>query len=237
MANCFTARAGRMDTGIAWSETHGVVSLVLGETGRSRRRVDLPVVLTEGAPFDTNYDGHRRPVLFNATVVGRPPVLHEVVEEPEDGAVLVRIDTEGTYTRGNPGSLDHGSGEGDALWCSGAVKEVARGQRAWGDAGNLGTMPDVLLLLRPGALVRVIFSGGRSKGFGLRFVWYRPDALARGADPEVLDLGSTRDEDRVPDEIARRDDLEALALALAGVDGNRRAAVEAALAAKSQDAW
>ncbi len=169
--NCYTATAAGVAPGITLtpqSSPPGVQSVSLGEVGRARRLTLVPVL---GARIDGGRLG-----LGGATK--RPSIE---AFQPGD-AVLARVKTDQTYTRGCPGSLG-------AL--KGAAAEVARGLTAWGDAGGLGSHPDVLLAMRPGSAVAVTFSGGRRKGAGRRILVFFTGAEA----PVILDPG---DEAGVP---------------------------------------
>jgi len=158
MAHLFTATRTGLSAGL---EVRGGV-VVLGESGRSRREVRVAADPGLGS----------RPVV--AGVVRRGDVVSLTPGEPGD-AVVVRVRTEEAYTRGCPGRLRLGGG-----WTL-----LTEGLTAWGGAGRLGVMPDALLAVRGDAegVVQVTFSGGRSKGGGVRWL----AALRRGCDwPSVV---------------------------------------------------
>ena len=162
--NCFTATSRGIATGITSTPTH----IDLGETGRSRRLVRVPV---EGAQMESG-----RIVAAGAT---RQPSL--VAPKAGDPAI-VRVKTDQVYTRGCPGNLGSPCG---------AMGIVAQGLTAWGDAGNLGSHPDVLVAMRPGSAVVVTFAGGRGKGAGIRVLAFPTGFSA----PVLIDLGA---EDMIP---------------------------------------
>lgn len=149
-------------TGITgWVETSGG-QLVLGQTGRSRREVRVAVDPSLGD----------RP---EVGAVVRQGDRVSLVPGRAGDAVVVRVRTEAAYTRGCPGRIRVGPG-----WSL-----VAEGLTAWGGAGNLGVMPDVLLAVRGDAegVCQLTFSGGRRKGGGTRWLV----AVQRGCDwPSVL---------------------------------------------------
>lgn len=157
MAHLMSATAKGIQYGIEVNE--GV--LTLGETGRNRREVRVAVDPAMG----------RRPEVGN--VIRRSGLLSIAPGEPND-AVVVRVKTRAGYTRGAPGRFHHGTG-----WTT-----LAEGFHAWGDAGNLGVMPDLLLAVRGSdeGVCHAIFSGG---GYGDGSRWLL--ALQRGFDwPSVV---------------------------------------------------
>ncbi len=172
MDNCFTATARGIVAGITLTTP---TTLDLGEAGRSRRLVRVPV---EGARVDAG-----RVVEAGAT---RRPSL---VAPKDDGLMVVRVKTDKVYTRGCPGKIGAPCG---------AMGVIAEGLTAWGDAGGLGSHPDVLLAMRPGSAIVITFSGGRGKGQGVRLLVY-PTWLPA---PVIIDLGAE-------DMVASHPDLDA----------------------------
>ena len=151
MALLYTATTGGLTPGLGIMEG----KLTLGETGRQRRRVDIP------ATIDRYVDV--------ASVV-QSGLNWRIEAGASTNSAVVRVRTEVVYTRGAPGGLTLG----------GQWAELARGFHAWGDAGNLGSMPDALIGIREGqtGVCKVTFSGGRSKGCGVRWLF----STDRGAD-------------------------------------------------------
>lgn len=167
MARLFTATPGGITAGIAVKDG----CIALGETGRARTLVKVGV----SAPIGADGKIHRGAVVRDRNVRIEP----EAPGAPD--AIVVRVRTDWTYTRGCPGRLALGRG----------LVEIAKGFTAWGDAGGLGSHPDVLLGAKgPGAAL-VTFSGGRGKGLGLRLL-----AVVETADglmPELYDLPAVGD--------------------------------------------
>ena len=157
MAQLWTATSRGLTPGIPIPTT----GLRLGEQGRSRREV---VVSCEPALLGASWDA------ASVAISGANRV--ELARGHEGDAVVVRITTCGTYTRGCPGHIKLGSG-----WSL-----LAEGCHAWGTAGNLGAMPDALIGCRAEGVARIVFSGGRRKGAGGRWLV----ALQRGADVPSL---------------------------------------------------
>lgn len=161
MDNCYTLTRSGLVLGI--SVTDGQIAL--GETGRGRTlAVVLPVGGQGNFPKGTvplTEAGFRRDGKFTDRQDGDP--------------CFIRVKTEAAYTRG---------AEGDVI-PHGAIGVVARGNTAWGDAGRLGSHPDVIVAIRPGTgAVVAVFSGGRGKGGGARLLAWPTSRLA----PLALDL-------------------------------------------------
>jgi hypothetical protein len=109
--------------------------------------------------------------------------------------LLLRVSTEGTYTRGTGG---------EARVVCGSVTELARGEWAWGDAGGIGGGPDVLYHVDGQAIFSVLLAGGEGKGFGRRFIFV--DAMrgyVRMVGKRELAQDIATDEDPILSDILR----------------------------------
>ena len=146
----------------------------LGEAGRGRRYEK--VALSRKNPPEV-----RDNKVFDADVV--PITIPASGDKPEkkfwvlsksqkssEGAVLVRIDTEGTYTRDSIGSWKT---------IKGNPETIVEGYGAYGDAGRIGNWDDGLVIMRPGDVLRVKRSGGYKN---------RPDALFFDADGNLTSM-------------------------------------------------
>lgn len=167
------------------------IPLQLGEAGRGRwlelvevaRQPDRQPESGEAVGYFLVPAGEKRPP--------GAPERHVVLTRPRPGqtGVLVRLYTEGAYTRGSSGhvALLHGDAE-----C------LTHGHGARGAAGRIGSWDDELWHCRGEALFRVVLEGGTSKGYGARYcvvtahgrvTWWNPEALrvalATGADAHV----------------------------------------------------
>lgn len=157
MALLYTAGTGGLTAGLGIMDG----KLTLGETGRQRRRIDIPASIDRYADVGT---------IIQAGLNWRIEAGNGT-----DSAV-VRVKTNCVYTRGASGGITLG----------GQWMELARGFHAWGDAGNLGVMPDVLIGIRAEqtGVCRITFSGGRSKGCGMRWLI----ATDRGAEWPTISM-------------------------------------------------
>lgn len=157
MALLYTATTGGLTPGLAIMEG----KLTLGETGRQRRRIDIP------ASIDRYTD---------VGAIVQAGLNWRIEAGTATDSAVVRVRTECVYTRGATGGITLG----------GQWVELARGVHAWGDAGNLGVMPDVLIGIRAEqtGVCRITFSGGRSKGCGVRWLI----ATDRGADWPTISM-------------------------------------------------
>ena len=158
MAHLMTATRTGLQYGV---QVHNNI-LTLGQSGRARREIRIPVDPSMG----------RQPEVGSVTVSGNR--LQIGPGEAKD-AVVVRVRTEAIYTRGCPGTITLGKG-----W-----NILAQGFTAWGDAGGLGSMPDSLLAVRGDVegVCRIVFSGGRGRVSGGRWLV----ALQRGCEwPSVV---------------------------------------------------
>lgn len=155
---------GSLFEGIALTpdEKFGPV-VFLGEIGRGRRyeKVALsrknPPEVRENKVFDAEPVKIVVPARDNKSeqifwVLAKP-------QKSDDGSVLVRINTEGTYTRNTGGGWKA---------ITGSPETVVSGYGAYGDAGRIGNWDDGLVIMRLGDVLRVKRSGGHKN---------RPDAL------------------------------------------------------------
>lgn len=157
MALLYTATTGGLTAGLGISEG----KLTLGEIGRQRRRIDIPA----------NIDRYA-----DVGALVQTGLNWRIEAGTEQDSAVVRVRTNCVYTRGATGGITLG----------GQWVELARGFHAWGDAGNLGVMPDVLIGIRESqtGVCRITFSGGRSKGCGVRWLV----ATDRGADWPTISM-------------------------------------------------
>jgi len=106
--------------------------IVLGETGRGRSQVIVPVT---GHPYRGEYRAQR-------TEEGIVLVRGDF---PPEERSLWRINTTGEYSRSRSYGLRDATG----------VTTLARGVFAFGDAGKTGSGDDILAILEPGAEFRL----------------------------------------------------------------------------------
>lgn len=167
--NLYTATSRGLVPGIEID--HSTSCVRLGESGRERVEVWIPVAA--GIERE-NVAGRIRIGLAAVRMSGPYPSF---VEYRPGTPEMVRVRTESVYTRGSPGSL----------CLLGAARQVAAGAHAWGDAGRVGSHPDALIEMPPGSAVRAVFSGGRGKGQGARWILTPP-----GLEwPRLVDLGES----------------------------------------------
>lgn len=166
MSELYTVTAARVEPGIVVSQG----CIVLGQVGRSRREVRIPV------PPELVRDGR----VHRATLVSRGGRVEIIPEEPGSTGVVLRIRAEGCYTKYTTSSIRLGAG----------LTEIVYGVTAWGDAGNLGTHRDALIGWRPTALAAAIvtFAGGRRKGYGARLVVVAPSPAPELPPVALYDL-------------------------------------------------
>lgn len=117
----------------------------LGDSGRRRIRVFIPYV--DDIPDDK--------ILRNVSVLSKNGRIFLGSEKnPHDARYLIALDTEGAYSRYN------GTGTYKIL-TEDLVQVLVSGQKAYGDAGSLGTQKQDLMLVKPGALIKILPSGRR----------------------------------------------------------------------------
>lgn len=158
----YTYRAYNLATGEFQMSFGTLRAIALGEKGRGRMLTYVPC---EGDFPDGAC------VALATTRTGKPKVI---AGQPGDAAGwLARISTEGPYIRGAYGHVRALNPE--------LVRVVAYGYGAFGDAGRCGQWYDYLLVLRPGAILRVKPSRGDAY-----FLHATPDKLVRLEREEAL---------------------------------------------------
>lgn len=153
--------------------------LFVGETGRGRRyeKISLsrrnPVVVVDGKVMDAMLTPvtlrKGEPGEFTFMTIERPSVTDE--------AVLVRVSTEGTYTRDTCG-----------CWTTlaGTPETLVKAYGAYGDAGRIGNWDDGIIAMRPGDAVKVVYSGGSK--IAPDALVYRPEGLVAMSYQEYTTL-------------------------------------------------
>ena len=96
-----------------------------------------------------------------------------------DMTYIVRVNTNGPYTRGYSGGIN-------VYW--GSPTRIVAGHDAWGAAGRIGTLPDELWALKAGDALLVTTAGG-NKSVGTRVLSVSPSGI-----PEVWSLEDFRSE-------------------------------------------
>ncbi len=137
----FTFADDRIKYGI--EVTSGVTGAVvaLGEEGRGRSLVEIPLIGFEDEKVET------------AAVADLGKGIFGLVqsEKPEPRAVLVRVSTAGPYTRDTTGVVE--------IW-KGGPTIITSGHGAHGDAGRVGSWADGLVVMKEGAVLYVRQEGG-----------------------------------------------------------------------------
>lgn len=148
----FTFAFGRLSAGITEHQhEHLGRVLRLGERGRGRWESivtihrDLQEAFTDCHPIVRERVVNNNPVQAVLLVPARAP----------HNDLLVRINTDGPYTRHTYGVVKHRAG---------IASRLAHGWGAVGDAGRLGTWDDDLWQLSPDALLEVKLFGGSKSG-------------------------------------------------------------------------
>jgi len=132
------------------------IPFFLGEEGRYRRHEEVKVSNRPGqAPIDASEVG------FFTHGAERK---HVVLTKPQPGqrGVLLRINTEGCYTKGSQGSV---------TLCGGDAALLTEGTFLYGGVGNSGGGVDQLWHAKGPALFSVYLTGGAGKGYGQRYVF------------------------------------------------------------------
>lgn len=164
--NCWTASAAGVWAGILTDGDGALAPVVLGEEGRSRRKLVLGT--RDVAP------GDRIPGALG--MAGFDLAGQRFVRWQTDDPEFVRVRTDARYRKGTTSDLQ----------VFGAAKILAKGLTAWGDAGRLGVHPDALLALRKGSAVFVQFTGDRIDGGGGGSRWI----VRTGTEnPRMIDFG------------------------------------------------
>ncbi|MBI2326648.1 hypothetical protein HYU91_04660 [Candidatus Collierbacteria bacterium] len=160
---------GHLTDGLALTTDEKLGRIVfLGEVGRGRRYEKVAL------------DRHNPPAVVDGRVLdcqprkvtlqpkdGKPEKIFYVLEQSRGGsdAVLVRIFTEGTYTKNTRGRWQT---------IAGNPETIISGYGAYGDAGRIGNWDDGLVLMRPGDVVKVTLSGGSK--FEPYAIWFNDGA-------------------------------------------------------------
>lgn len=125
----------------------------LGESGRGRWLEEVKISNRPGQmpsnPDDVGYfvfGQERQHVILTKS-------------NPNQRGVLLRINTEGTYTRNTSGSVTLKGGN---------AKMLVRGEYAYGDAGRIGGGTDELWHVEGPSVFVVVLCGGSYKGYGPR---------------------------------------------------------------------
>ena len=131
------------------------IPLSLGESGRGRWFEEIKISNRPGqapsGPDDVGY-----------FIFGQEK-QHVILTKsnPNQRGVLLRINTEGTYTRGTSGSVTLKGGN---------AKMLVRGEYAYGDAGRIGGGTDELWHVEGPSVFVVVICGGSYKGYGSRYL-------------------------------------------------------------------
>lgn len=139
---CFSFRGGEITLGLKLEKGTAGASVRLGEDGRGRKLVEVPIV------GELLIDG----VLSETAVADLGKGIFGLIQskKSEPNTYLVRVCTEQGYTRRGDGSWE--------LW-KGNSTVVTKGNGADGGAGRIGSWDDGLLILHSGDVVRVRPSG------------------------------------------------------------------------------
>lgn len=132
----------------------GVAEIKIGASGRAQKLVIIPI-MGEGESI--------RPKLVDQNVV----LVRG--DFPDDGRCLVVINCDGTYSRNYIYDVFDPIG----------LKHLAKGNRAWGDAGGLGSQPHYLSLAEEGASFYM-----KHVYFGPRFYRYLGGVWLSETQPE-----------------------------------------------------
>jgi len=137
---CYTFLRGHLEDGIAvtYHEALGTPIVFLGEAGRGRKAVIIPVL---GLPGEATQMYDAKLEHLSAGVLALRAI------DPDGSAnILVRVCTQAVYTRG-------ASGWWEAI--RGNPETLALGRGAHGDAGRCGSWDDGLVVLHPGDVLKV----------------------------------------------------------------------------------
>ncbi len=137
----FTFADGRIESGIDVAKGATGLVFALGETGRGRSLVEVPLIGFEAEKVEM------------AAVANLGKGIFGLVqsEKFETGAVLVRVSTSGPYTRGTTGEVEGRKG---------SPTIITSGHGAHGGAGSIGGWPDSLVVLKEGDTLYVRQEGG-----------------------------------------------------------------------------
>lgn len=153
---CFTFHCGKVSQGISVGRVPAGLAIVLGEEGRGRKSVSVPLVGFEEQPLIEAAVAKLSEETIPARYYGDQPttkVKYGLINAAlANGAALVRVNTSWVYTRGTNGRWE--------AWKGNSVTLVS-GQGAHGDAGNVCNWQDGLVILREGDVLYVHPEGGR----------------------------------------------------------------------------
>lgn len=157
--------SGSLSEGLPLTQDEKLGKVVfLGESGRGRRYEKVgfsrrnPPEVTANRVMEAELQQITIPVRD-----GKPKIKFWVLAKSSEVTekVIVRANTEGTYTR-------HTSGRWQAI--AGEPERVIEGWGAYGDAGRIGGWTDGLVIMKPGDVIKIILSGGYK--FEPRALWY-----------------------------------------------------------------
>ncbi len=135
----------------------------LGEMGRGRRMEKVGLFRKNPAEIIDGRVLEAHPVLITIKKGTDQERTFCTLAKPynHSAKILVRISTEGTYTR-------HTSGRWEGV--VGRPEKLVEGWGAYGDAGRLGKWSDSLATMMPGDVIKITLSGGYK--ISPRALWY-----------------------------------------------------------------
>ena len=143
----FTFKSGTLTEGVELGNGAAGPSLLLGEEGRGRMRIEVPVIGDSPSKITTT----------GVADLGKGLVGLVHADKIEPNAVLLRVNTDGGYTRRGDGTFE--------VW-KGTPAVLTKGYGADGDAGRIGSWDDALIVLREGDALYARPSGG-GQGYAL----------------------------------------------------------------------
>ena len=155
MTNAFTFHGGNVREGIATQEDEKFGKVIfLGEEGRGRRYEKISIARQNGAQVTEGriYDLFLKKIVLEATADKKEKIFF-VAEKPATDytAVLVRINTQWTYTKCTVGTWS---------FIAGTAKPIISGYGAHGIAGRIGNWDDGIVEMHVGDVIRVTPEGG-----------------------------------------------------------------------------
>lgn len=152
-----------------------VKGISLGESGRGRREIFLPVP----GSFDNDIANGIMPDLtIGKSKSGRPRIYFSEYENAEDDIYLI-LSSERNYTRRGCGVIKVPAKQ--------EIRLVAIGNGADGDAGRIGTWDVVVVNGKEGDVFRVIW-GGHGYGYSPTFYVVHNNSVYMAEQPDVEDL-------------------------------------------------
>jgi len=143
----YTFANDRVSSGLMIREGATGQVVQLGESGRGREMVELPLV---GQGHKVSATDPK--MLLECAVVLLDSKIHGLVDSPNVGnGVLMRINTSGPYTQGSIGAVTS---------LKGSPSFISKGQGAHGGAGGAGVWEDALVVIRDGDALFVRQEGG-----------------------------------------------------------------------------